>query len=241
MANKKEIERLWLDEIAKLDPDFPSGVIIEGKNPDFIIKGTDKATGIELASYYRGQGPAGSNKKRNEVLRQEVIKEAQKEFERTHDIPLIVNVFSRSHPDLSSADIAGLASAIVRIVSENVPNKNYAEVRVGYEQFDSSLLEQCSSLIIIHRANDLDTWHIVSFDWTDASSSELDYVVSTHGQNVGRYLTNCSEVWLYIVADSHNLSSSITSTEILEKRGYQSKFTTIRLYNRASGTIIKLQ
>lgn len=240
MVSKKEIERLWLDEIAKIDSDFPPGAVIEGENPDFVIKKAGKTIGIELADFYRGQGPDGSIKKKNESLQQKVITRAQEQFERTHGIPLIVDIVFQPRQDVSGNDLLDLATEIARIVSCNIPNELYGMVRVGYEQFDSSLLDQYLSSITINRADRLDRWHVFGADWTDALPGDLNYVILTHDQNVERYLKNCDEVWLYIVADSLNLSSSITSTEILEQQAYQSQFRTIRFYNRASGKVIKL-
>ena len=87
MSDKKARERLFLNEVVTLYPDFPFGSIINTERPDFLIMNNSQVIGIEVVDYIRGQNSGESVYRRNEILWQKVADTARAEFEAIHSDP----------------------------------------------------------------------------------------------------------------------------------------------------------
>jgi hypothetical protein len=120
-GRKKARERAVLDALRAGYPEFPSGQVTEGEEPDFTVDGGDLRTGIEVVDYVRGQGgPGGSALRRTESLWSRVANRAREIYEDTHSVPLLV-VFDwnpQRHP--SKSDVEHLAHAVTALVEEHL-------------------------------------------------------------------------------------------------------------------------
>jgi hypothetical protein len=86
--DKKRKELHFLMRMNSLYPAFPLGDIEPSEGPDFIVSCEGTRIGIELTCYVRGQSSNGSNARKNEMLRDQIVKLAQTKFtNQRHRLP----------------------------------------------------------------------------------------------------------------------------------------------------------
>jgi hypothetical protein len=221
MLKKKEKERRILEEFIKCYSGFPEGEIEGSEAPDFLVRAPTQVVGIELVEFVRGQSNRGSLIRQAESSREELIKQARKEYARRNKTPLQVSFFWCGESPLEKKSIPNLAKAIADIVDKYC---SYGEIKLK-EQLENTPLEGILDSIVIRRLHGLqrNEWISPEAGWVGIEPQELQNIISSKQKNMRRYLAKCNTVWLVIYAEGSHISSTVVLSDI-EKIAKQHQF-----------------
>lgn len=241
-TDKKSRERQFLDEIAEKYPDFPQGSIVDYERPDFLVQHESFTTGIEIVDYIRGQNNDGASNRRNEVLWQRIADSARAKFVSSHTVPLLVHFHWNPHRYPNQLEVGPLAGAASSIVANHIPQMLFETIRIGDTELENTALEEYLHSIHVMRVRD-DTqslWSFVGAGFVEVQRDELRDLISSKEAKVQDYLQECDAVWLIIVADGRNISSSAELVDETMRYPFGSLFERILFYNRIKKQIITL-
>jgi hypothetical protein len=196
----KEQERRAIEDLRRVDPGFPDGIIDEGEAPDFIVRGADGCVGIEVCEYFRTERPLGSHPKEQEALGHQVTARATAlAIER--GLPACWAVVSFTHGiRLLKRDVEPTADAIVTAI-ERAP---------GTMIRNDGDLPACIDDIVIHplAAKHAPFVSSIGTAWAaPLEDDELTRIVRGKEGKLAAYQRRCPTVWLLIVIDGFQLSS----------------------------------
>ena len=120
MKNKKDRERLFLEEVTSIFPDFAGVTFTDSERPDFLVTTGDKVIGVELVDYVRGQDKGGSPDRRNEIILKRVADEARAVFESQHSEPLMVHFLRHSHRHLRKSEVGDMAKDAASVIEHHI-------------------------------------------------------------------------------------------------------------------------
>jgi len=143
MASKHE-ERVIVQALRSVLPDFPPGDILDHEEPDFLIGGPP-GVGIELTGYVEGQGgPHGSGRLRDEMLRRQIAARARSIFESGHSERLWVTLhWWRTLPrGLKGTDVQPLAAALSEVVQRRLQDARHDHFLIEPEELESTRLRE---------------------------------------------------------------------------------------------------
>ena len=243
MERKKALERRFLEEVATIYPDLPSGSVIETERPDFLISSDSRVTGIEVVNYVRGQGSGGSDHRRNEVLWRQIADEARRIFESNNSDPLMVHFSWHSNRYPRKADVPEIAANVAETVERYVPNAVFERTQISGDNFLHTLANMYLDSIHITRVRNTGQaiWASIGAGFVSVSAPELQSILTSKNSKVREYLQRCDEVWLLIVADGQYISST---GELLPEgtpsSQFQSAFQRVLFYDRWNKQITSL-
>lgn len=243
MSDKKALERYFLEEVAAIYADFPTGSIVNGERPDFLVLGDSQVTGIEVVRYVRGQDARGSDHRRNEVLWQQIADEARHEFESNHSDPLMVHFVWHPNRCPRKVDVSLIAASAAEAVGQNVPQALLERTQISDESFVRTPLYKFVDSIYVTRVKNVRQviWSFISAGFVSVSVNELQPLLASKNTKVQAYLRRCDEVWLLIVADGRYMSST---GELLQEQSQSSRFQTsfqrVLFYDRLNKLITLL-
>src|SRR6266436_3159060 len=125
--DKKRRELNLLIRVKSLYALFPRGDIESSEEPDFLISAETNKIGIELTHYVRGQSSNGSKLRKNEVLRDQIVKLARSRFEDKHEERVSAD-FHWLRTDLQNGDRRKLADEIAALIATAIPNDIYERI-----------------------------------------------------------------------------------------------------------------
>ena len=232
-----------MNEVATLCPDFPSGTITNTERPDFLISGDSQVTGIEVVRYIRGQNSGGSDYHRNEILWQQIADDARREFELNHSTPLMVHFLWHSDRYPRKADVSRMAVSAAETIAEYVPQGIFESTRIAGNDLVETPLHTFVSSIHITRVRNRPqaSWSSIVAGFISVATNELQQLVVSKGIKVPKYLQRCDEVWLLIVADGSNISSTAELSEVEVSQAHlPSLFRKVLFYDRPNRRITTL-
>ncbi len=244
MEAKKARERFLLDGFATVCTDFPTSIIEDTESPDFLISEGSTVTGIEVIDYVRGQDGKGSIHRCNEVLLQELANRARHEYESLYPNPLMVHFLG--HPTdqpLLRINASRLALDAAETVSQFVPETLFEDVRIDNDQFKGSVLQTVVGSIRVTRVRNARqaSWSVVSAGFISASVREIYELVAYKDAKVPAYLQRCDEVWLLIVGDGTNISSTVDLSEDVRQVIFPSRFERLYFYDHQGKQAARLR
>ena len=200
--------------------------------------------GIEVIDYVRGQDGRGSSHRRNEMLLQELAIKARHEYETLYPYPLVVRFLG--HPpgqQLPKINTSRLALDAAETVSQFVPETFFESVRIDSDQFKGSVLQTVVASISVTRARNARqaSWSVVSAGFVSASVEEIRELVAYKDAKVPTYLQRCHEVWLLIVGDGTNISSTLDLSEDVRQVIFPSRFERSYFYDHQGKQAIRLR
>jgi hypothetical protein len=243
VSGKKALERLFVNEVAAIFPDFPPGTIVNTERPDFLISGGSQVTGIEVVNYVRGQDSGGSDYRRNEMLWQQIADEARREFESNHSAPLMVHFLWHSDRYLRKADVPRMAVSAAKIIAVHMPQNIFESTRIVGDKLVGTPLHALVSSIRVTRVRNRRqaSWSSIVAGFMSVTTNELQQLIASKSINVPEYLQRCDEVWLLIVADGSYISSTAElSEEEVRQAHLLSLFQKVLFYDRPNRRITTL-
>lgn len=242
MRDKKNRERLFLNEVAAIYTDFPSGTISDTERPDFLVSGSSQVIGIEVVDYVRGQNDEGSVHRRNEMLWQQVADKSRQEFEIRYPIPLMVHFLWRSGRYLRKTDVQRIATDAATLIGQHIPQTLFGSMRIDHREFQDTVLRGVVRSISVTRVRNTQQvhWSFIDSGFTSVSVSEIQELITSKDAKVSEYLQVCNAAWLLIVADGLHISSSADLPEQLQQAHFQSLFEKILFYDRPSRRVTTL-
>ena len=243
IRNKKDRERQFIDEIAKLCSTFPQCEITDFESPDFLIYQDSQIIGIEVVNYVRGQNQKGSPERRNEISWQKIADAARRNFEANHNDPLLIHfLWNHNHP-LCQAEIIKFSQEVPNIIETHIPRRVFENIRINQDELEGTLLEGiCHSISVMRVRNPQQTlWSFVDSGFIEIKTNELQNLIDLKNDKIQKYLKHCKTVWLIIVADGQYISSNIDLSISTKNNIYSSMFEKIFVYDRINHYVYNLQ
>jgi len=233
---QKARERAFLSEAVALEPTLFSGTLVDCERPDFLMNVTGRTIGIEVMEYGRGQDTGESVMRRSEAALWQLADRSYQDFKSTYAEPLFVTLQGNPQEPPPRTKLPELSAALVKLVSQHIPQDLYAQIRLDYEQLQTTDVQPFIHGITIERMRDErgSGWGVMSAAFISATISELQGIIDLKNPKVPSYLTNCNEVWLFIVAESFlGISGHISFAKEVLQHIYTTDFTRVLFYDRA--------
>jgi hypothetical protein len=242
MSEKKAPEHLFLDEVATIYTDFPSGTITHTERPDFLLSSGSHVTGIEIVNHVRSQDRGGSDYRRNEVVWQQTADEARREFESDHSDPLMVHFLWHSDRYPRKADVPAFATSTAKIIAEYMPAHIFESIRIADNILQNTPLRSLVSSMHVTRVRNRQqvSWSSINACFISVSVSELQQQHTSKSAKDANYLQRCDEVWLLIIADGGYISSTVELPEDIRQDTFRSSFQKVLFYDRPNRRITTL-
>jgi hypothetical protein len=242
MNDKKALERFFLNEVAAIYSDFPSGTFADTELPDFLVSSACQVTGIEIVNYVRGQDRVGSDHRRNEMLWQKIANDARREFESDHSDSLMVHFLWHSDRYPRKADVPAIVTSAAKIIAEHMPQNIFESTRIAGNKLSSTPLHAFVSSVHVTRVRKRRqaSWSYINAGLISVSANELQQSIASKNTKVPEYLQRCDEVWLLIIADGGYIYSTAELPEDIRQVYFRSPFQRILFYDRPNRRITTL-
>lgn len=198
-------ERQAVEDLRRLDANFPAGVIEEHEVPDFIVRADSSCVGIEVTEYFRPERPMGSHPKEQEALMHHITDRATT-LCREHGAPPLWAVVSFTRGvRLLKPDVEVAAAAIARTCMLG-----------GGRVVNEGQLPASIDDITVHLLGPKHdaTVTAVGTTWVPpADENELARIVASKEAKLAAYRSSCDTIWLLIVIGGFQLSS-MTETPV---------------------------
>jgi len=239
----KERERLFLEGFSRRYLNFPGGEIVGFEAPDFLVRGEDPVTGIEVTELFVQPDPGERAMKEQETLRRQVVDAAQMLAEGCGLPALQVRVYFNHLTRLAKRDVIPLAESLVSLISANLPPENEA-VEIDGNRYDgdgfpedhvAALMFMPVSVVRAH-------WHDPYGGFTATFGPKVfQDRIDQKGAKVSEYRKHCDRIWLLLVCDGWSASSLFEADSSVSSHTFQSRFDSTFLYFHAERQIIEFR
>src|SRR6266540_4856916 len=222
---QKERERWQLERFKISCVDFPSGLITPGEEPDFLIGGGSGVVGIELTDLYRTDSDDRLPRQASEGLRDQIVKRAQRIYERLSGPEVWVSVHFSPYAKLRKSLVPGLATKLATIVAAAGLGVN-GNVNLEDES-DAPGFPDEFSMFNIRRLQVLTKGFWTAPDAAfvpDCEPNEIQQIIDKKNKRVPSYHRKCQTMWLLIVIDGFALSSTVNVPDATRIHVYRSGF-----------------
>jgi hypothetical protein len=243
-SKQKAREYAFLSEAVALEPTLFTGALVDFERPDFLMNVGGRTIGIEVMEYARGQDAGESLMRRSEAALWQIADKSYQEFKSKYAEPLFVTLQGNPQEPPPRAKLPELSAALVNLVSQHIPQGLYAQIRLDYQQLETTAVQPFIHGITIERMRDDrgSGWRVMSAGFISASISELQGIIDLKNPKVPSYLTRCDEVWLCIVAEGRlGVSGHISFAEEQLLHIYTTDFTRLLFYNRDTRRVHQLK
>jgi hypothetical protein len=235
----KEKELKWFKACQNLCPLFPPGEPEQNpshaRKPDIVFPRI--GLGVEITEYLP-KIEGGSSLRRSEVLRDRILQEAKKAFERSSNEQVVVSVSWDPHQEFSPITKADVAEKIARTVTNMLANG------VNWWLPDWTTTE---GKFLGRHISDISIWpKCKQSAWTSAESGTLggdvcriQQIIRGKEALVLKYRETCSKVWLLIVAEGH-LSTFFSPDEDFSTAVFDTSFDLIFLFDAFRNQVRRL-
>ena len=211
-ANKKEIERYYLNTFREVCADFPADDVSDSEEPDFLVKVDEGILGIEITELYHKPSRPGRPMQAVENLTETIVEEASSIHRAAGGPALNVRVdFELSAKRIGSAKRTELASKLAALVLKTpVEVDGYAELENNYEDLSTFPEEITRIRIQRNRFRSRSVWSVPRAAFIPLLDAQLvQHRIDEKNQRVPVYRRKSNEVWLVMV---HTLHFSLAST-----------------------------
>jgi len=229
--NRTKQEEIRCVEVFKsVIADFPAGELIADphqERPDVVVKTAQARIGIEVTRILNPE------LRRNESECDQMIEAARELYEKRSLPHLHVSVHVTGEKVFTRSNRQRFASALADVVAANVPQANeLQEVENDCNNPAAFPYEIDSILILRNRALTRNYWNagkagFILEDFTD----RLQAVIDQKESRIGGYDTDCSELWLLIVAENDNPSAAFDPSPATLSHSYTSSFHRVFILN----------
>lgn len=201
---KKELE--WLLAFQARCSDCPRSAPEQREPPAPDIIFPNKGLGIELTQYLLDQGKNGSYPHRLERVREQIVREAQSEYESSNSECLQVSVFWANEQCPKNEEREFISHCLAQLVRTR-PEKSRC---INWEQFKNPTLENyIEEVRVDHLISDKSQscWSSSAALWLGEAGKRAQVALDEKEPKVSQYRKFSQEVWLLIVAQRSWLSS----------------------------------
>jgi len=241
----KNRELIHLEHFREICIFFPDGEIDKKKRdkPDFIVHATDKLLGIEHTEIFQPEPTSGVSLQALDQMAQRVVKQASDLYIQDHNKPIYVQIMFRQGKFIKKQCVDHLAEIVFRIIARTplTPGTTITlrRKRVNFKYFPAEI-----AMIRIY-------WHpnIKENNWFCSSPGSIPELTAADFQEkidrkepkVDEYRSNCSELWLLIVADDFRNPSTLDISADAAIHHYHTKFDRVFIFWNATRHYIELQ
>jgi hypothetical protein len=225
LVNKEDIEREFLHSFKYLCADFPSGELRKHEGPDFLLS-TDKGAiiGIEVTRVFKDKG--NFSEQSVEATKDSITVVASK-YSESHlqSPPAHVVLFFTLSRSLKGKDCQRIAQRVAQVVHDNMPSPGKSvelNYRYGGIQPVEVDLIQISRVYSVARHK----WYWIEVSTIKENAiSVIENAIEVKNNKLNRYLCNCDECWLVVVAPSFRSSGKIHPDDQSFSHAYSSGFS----------------
>lgn len=223
---KKERELAHLLCFKEVCSFFPEGRIEPTERPDFVVHASTGLLGIEHTEVFQPGLPHGGSIQAQESLRKRVVSRAKDFYTRSCSLLLHVYVFFNRGIEIKKQDTANMAKVLAQLVGEASPGiGKIVKLEPTWETWKNFPEE--IAYILIHRDKRYkgSDWIAVSAGFVPSIAPEdIQARIEAKESKLDDYKTRCSEVWLVIVADEFQVSSTVNLARPVMEHGYATEF-----------------
>jgi len=196
----KHRERRALDDLLRIDPSVPRGVVIEGEEPDFLIDSDGHRLGIEVTEYFRPDRIHDSPVQEQEALAMRIVARASELCQAAALPYLWAPVTFHRSVRLTKRDTESVAQALFTHLSN--------KARSCFE--DDGSLPACIESVEMHLIGQEHLVTTMGTLWVpEIDQQSLASLIAKKEKRLGAYRVRCHTVWLLIVLDGFRLSSAV--------------------------------
>lgn len=226
----KEKELKWFKTCQSLCSLFPTGEPEQNpshsRKPDIVFQ--DAGLGIEITEYlHKHEG--GSPLRRSEVLRDRILEEAKKAFERESNDQVVVSVSWDPHQKFSPRTKSNVAEQIARTVIVMLAN-GVNWWMPDWTTTEGKSLGRHVGHIEIWPRGDQSAWTSTESGTGGGDVCRVQEIIRGKEALVSKYRETCTNVWLLIVAEGH-LSTFFSPDEDFPNAVFDASFDQVFLFD----------
>ena len=240
-VKRKMIERAYLELARTCYADFPSGTLIEGEAPDFVLPTPGRTFGFEVTQLFQPPSTSRFPPREIEAFREEVVRRAEDIYAASGGLPVDVNAYFSIRP-ATRQDKEALAQSLSDFVRGHYPAER--QVLLFRENEPQPVLPRGFGSISIARplGDQSRVWFTGGVGETILLTRELlATTISEKNSLVAHYLSHVDEVWLLIVTDLFPSSSSFSVPREVQGWSFSHKFDRLLLLSREDSKVWALQ
>lgn len=235
---------------------FPYGDLQKSECPDFLLSTRKGVIGIEVTELKYDRNDSKFNMRAHESWLEDIMLEAQADFEDTCDQKLVVDVHfsnvlgpavAQPHENESLLLHDGFKESIVKIVKENLPESTGLQFVVdrsskyGYLNLPSTI-EAVYIRNVTGRFTD-GLWYAgISTMVTPLSVQSISQRIVDKNAKISHYNKSCAKTWLMIVQNSFLMSAQYDGQQVSRafSHRYPSRFDKVFIFEKSSGLVTDL-
>ncbi|GAA3982891.1 hypothetical protein [Hymenobacter antarcticus] len=206
--------------------------------PDVLIQVDGRKIGIEMTALILNE-----QAREREANQDAILIEAQRIFEKKHQLPLQVTVDFFEAVNWRNLDRKSVAALVAEAVGTCVLEvKEMPQYQIHFDvTIDSFIHSHIRGISVFY----LDTltqpcWSPITTFWVpDAPFEKIQEIINRKNKNVSGYLAGCDEVWL-LMLETGSPSSSFHRFEKLQELAFASAFTRTLIGRVSKGELLTL-
>jgi hypothetical protein len=226
----KEKELKWFKACQNLCPLFPPGEPEQNpshaRKPDIVFHHI--GLGIEITEYLP-KNEGGSSLRRSEVLRDRILEEAKKAFERSSNDQVVVSVSWDPHQEFSPRTKTNVAEQIAQTVIAMLAN-GVDWWLPDWTTSEGKSLGRHVGYIEIWPRRDPSAWTSAESGTGGGDVYRVQQIIRGKEALISKYRETCNNVWLLIVADGH-LSALFSPDEDFPCAVFDTSFDQVFLFD----------
>lgn len=222
---------------------FPDGEIESTETPDFIVHTQDKILGIEHTEIFQPGLSDGTSLQAQDGLAQRVVSKANSLYLEQYGQPLLVQIFFNYRVMIHKKDVDRLAKAVVHLI-ETTPIEpgNPITLRRTTENSVDFPNEIARLHIYAHPNGKENKWRSSSAGWIPEVTPEfVQEQINQKEQKLDNYKSQCSEIWLLLVADNLRNPSSVDLSQLALAYQYSTGFDRVFFFWNSARHYVELQ
>jgi hypothetical protein len=239
----KEREQQFLEGFRRCCTSFPDGEIESCEPPDFLVRGVDRVTGIEVTEFLIQADPGEREMKEQESLRRQVV-DAAKNLAGGRGLPeLQAGIHFNHRTRLAKRDVQALAERLVSLIAVNLPSENQTTEIDGNTYDGEDFPEDHVSAVMLLATPGMHAhWHSSEGGFMAVlGPKEFQDRIDQKGAKVSEYRKRCDRIWLIVVCDGWSPSSLIDADSTVSSHVFRSRFDATFLYFHAERRMIEFR
>jgi len=241
--SKKPRERAHLEAFRRAYSGFPSGVICETEEPDFVVQTPADTLGIEHTEFHWDEGNGvGSERKAQESQQEKIVNAAVRLYESRNLPSVIVRIHWHPGVQLSRRRVRELRPQLADVVAAHLP-KTSPSVWINAEEEWGSLPDAIMTVGITRLGDPTENqWVSTRGGWVpQLGMTDLERRNAEKESRLAAYRSRCDEVWLLIVADGRAPSSFGEFPEAVRRQELHSAFDRLFFFRYFDGDYVELR
>jgi hypothetical protein len=223
---------------------FPDGEIEKNREkPDFIVHAEDNLLGIEHTEIFQSGISGGESLQAQDALALRVVSQASALYSRDNNKPLYVQIMFRPKVNIRKQDVTRLADIVARLI-EKTPLTPGIPISLKRTRENSNYfpIEIAMIHLYSHPNGNESLWRCSSAGFIpEITANYLQEKIDQKEEKYDVYRSQCSELWLLIVADDLRIPSFLDMSGSASLHHYRTRFDRIFFFWNASRHYFELQ